>query len=173
MGIGIPGSGKTTKLKDFAEKNNYYYISTDDIRQELLGDAKNQNQMKLIWDTAYLRVKEGISLGKSVVFDATFTNPKIRSQAIDLFRSFGANKVQGIFLDVDVAVAQERNKNRERVVPAYAIDRMYNEILSSEPGVVDGFDSVFFLNDTGKLVEVEMMIGNKEINKNFEGRKYA
>jgi len=32
MGIGIPGSGKTTILKEFADKNGYEYICPDDIR---------------------------------------------------------------------------------------------------------------------------------------------
>ena len=37
MGIGIPGSEKTTVLKTFAEKYNYSYICPDDIRLELTG----------------------------------------------------------------------------------------------------------------------------------------
>jgi predicted kinase len=35
LGIGLPGSGKTTALKPFAEKNGYIYISPGDIREEL------------------------------------------------------------------------------------------------------------------------------------------
>jgi dephospho-CoA kinase len=39
IGIGVPGSGKTTALKPFAERNTYTYISPDDIRAELTGNA--------------------------------------------------------------------------------------------------------------------------------------
>jgi predicted kinase len=44
IGIGIPGSGKTTYLKPLAARMGLPYVSLDDIRQELTGDAADHGQ---------------------------------------------------------------------------------------------------------------------------------
>lgn len=44
VGIGLPGSGKTTALKPFADKNSYIYICPDDIRAELTGNPADQSK---------------------------------------------------------------------------------------------------------------------------------
>ncbi len=78
MGIGIPGSGKTTIIKAFADRNNYTYICPDDIRTELTGDPRDQTKNKEVWETARQRVSEAIHQGKTVVVDATFAHAEQR-----------------------------------------------------------------------------------------------
>lgn len=143
MGIGLPGSGKTTILKPFAERNSCTYICPDDIRFELLGDASDQSKNKEVWQEAYKRTKDALCKGETVVLDATFANSFERKDFIRFVREHGARTVQGAFADVPLEIAGERNRTRERVVPDYAMEEM-NEMLNSVPPVIeDGFDSIF------------------------------
>ena len=157
IGIGIPCSGKTTTLKSFAEKNNYVYICPDDIRLELTGDAKNQSKNKEVWDLARERVIINSKENKTSVFDATFTNISQRKEFISFVRSVGYNFVQGVFADVDIDLAKERNKKRERVVPEYVIENMHKNLQENIPKAEDGFDTIFTVDEFQKLTQVQKM----------------
>jgi predicted kinase len=167
IGIGIPGSGKTTVLKEFAAKYDYIYICPDDIRAEILGDAANQSKNKEVWAEAHRRLSDFLSQGKTIVFDATFTNLNGRKNFIDLARQSGAEKVQGILFDTPLEIAQERNLKRERQVPEHAIQRMHNDLQSNRPNIEDGLDSIFTLNEYQDLVNVEKGEVGKNIYKDF------
>lgn len=47
MGIGIPGSGKTTFLRKFAVDNHCEYISSDDVRAEMTGSATDMTTIRV------------------------------------------------------------------------------------------------------------------------------
>jgi predicted kinase len=128
LGIGVPGSGKTTVLKRFAEENEYTYICPDDIRKELAGDAADQSKNREVWIEAYKRTEQELLEGKSVVFDATFANPDQRKDFLHFARQKGAEKIQGVYVDVDLEIAKERNSQRERIVPEHAIQRMHKNL---------------------------------------------
>lgn len=167
MGIGIPGSGKTTILKDMAETNEYTYICPDEIRGELGKNQADQSVNKEVWTLAYKRLKDGLEVGNTVVFDATFANPGQRKDFIKFARDNNAEKIQGVYLNIDLETAKERNKNRERVVPEFVLERMDKSIRDFPPEICDGFDSVFTLDENQKLVEVEMQSEEKIYHKEF------
>ncbi len=156
IGIGLPGSGKTTALKPFAEKYSYTYICPDDIRAELLGNASDQSKNKEIWQEAHKRVAEALSNGETVIFDATFARDFERKSFIQFAREHGASKVQGVFAEVPLEIASERNHTRERVVPDHAMERMSAMLRQTPPVVEDGFDSIFYINELQELQRVEM-----------------
>jgi protein phosphatase len=151
MGIGLPGSGKTTALRPFAQENEYVYISPDDIREELSGDATDQSRMTEVWEEVHKRLATAISAGKTAVVDATFVKPWERKEFIAFARAQGADKVQGVFAAVTKDIALERNSMRERQVPEHAIERMDMHLQKSPPVVEDGFDSVFDISELQKL----------------------
>ncbi len=155
IGIGIPGSGKTTVLKDFAEKYNYIYICPDEIRMEMLGDAADQSKNSEVWAEAHQRMRDFLAQGQTVVFDATFTNANGRKNFLDLARQSGAEKIQGILFDTPLEIAQERNLSRERQVPEHAMQRMHNDLQKDKPSLEDGLDAIFTLNEYQDLVNVE------------------
>ncbi len=184
IGIGIPGSGKTTILKNFAVKNNYAYICPDDIRQEISGDVYDRSKNKEVWIEAKKRVAEKFSAkggslpagrhgasggnnGNAVVFDATFANPRERKEFLGYARENGAEKIEGIFVDIPVEIAKERNMKRERNVPEPDIDRMNMNIKKFPPEIADGFDALFTLDERGNLSKVEMIREGKIIKKEF------
>ena len=164
LGIGIAGSGKTTVLKNFAEKYGYAYICPDNIRQEMTGNAADQSRNREVWAEAYQRTRERLHEGATVVLDATFANSRERKDFIAFVREQGAEKVEGIFLDVPFEVAKERNQMRERKVPDYAMKDMERNLRDSLPEINDGFDALFTLNHEQQLVEVKMRNNGEENN---------
>lgn len=169
MGIGIPGSGKTTALKPFAEQNQYVYLCPDDIRIELTGNSADQSKNREVWTKAHERVADALKNGETVVFDATFARDSERKNFISFAREHGATKIQGIVADVSFEIACERNLARDRVVPEHAMERMHQMLLDVPPEIADGFDSLFFIDEFQKLKQVEIG-GEHKISKEFKIR---
>lgn len=168
MGIGIPGSGKTTALKPFAEKNSYIYISPDDIRAELTGNASDQSKNKEVWEEAHRRVVDSLEKEETVVFDATFAKDFERKNFIQFAREHGAEKVQGVFAAVPFEVANDRNKERDKMVPEYAIKRMHNMLKQNPPVIEDGFDGIFYINESQDLERAEMKTEEEVVVREFK-----
>lgn len=156
MGIGLPGSGKSTVLKRFAEKYNYQYVCPDDIREQLTGDAANQDVNQQVWDLARERTAIALREGATVVFDATFAKPEYRKQFLKFAREHGAGRIQGIFFDPPYEVAQARNLGRERQVPEYAMRSMEKNLTQFPPELTDGLDALFILDKDLELKRVRM-----------------
>lgn len=161
MGIGIPGSGKTTLLFDFAKNNSYKYISSDEVRAEVVGSVSDFNREKEVWDEIRNRVEKSLIDGVDVVLDSTMSKQKDRKSMIDFARQHGAEKIQGVYMDVDLEIAKERNNLRvETKIPDRALDRMYSNLELENPvEVEEGFDSIFVFDENAEL---------KEVRKDFE-----
>jgi predicted kinase len=168
LGIGLPGSGKSTALKPFAEKYGYAYISPDEIRAEVSGDASIQTDMRQVWDIVHERTAQALEDSKKVVVDATFVKGWERRAFIQFARDHGAKWVQGVFAAVPLEITNERNNDRDRAVPDYAMERM-NDFLSDEiPAVEDGFDSVFDINEFQELERAELLMDEGVWVKEFK-----
>lgn len=170
MSVGIQGSGKTTALKELAHKYGYTYLCPDDIRKELSGDASDQSRNGEVWEESRNRLKNLLSTEDVVVFDATFTYENQRIDFIRFAKENGAEKVQGIFFDVPLETAKERNLKRERIVPEHAIDRAEASLRRREPTTADGFDSVFTLNEFSNLMKSQVDREGASITKEFKRR---
>lgn len=142
IGIGIPGSGKTTFLKQLAEARGYAYVSPDEIRLEFTGDALDQSRNKDAWDEAYARMRDHLARDAGAVFDATFAKGHERRALIELARATGAHTIEAYWFDVPLAIAAARNEGRERIVPAHALRRMHDWIRKDPPMLSEGLDSL-------------------------------
>jgi len=169
MGVGLPGSGKTTALKSFADKNSYVYICPDDIRTELTGNAGDQSKNREVWVEVHKRAADALEKGEDVVFDATFARDSERKNFITFAREHGATKIQGVVADVDFEIASERNKMRDRVVPEHAMERMRSMLSETPPEIRDGFDSLFIIDEFQRLKQVEIG-GEHSIVREFKIR---
>ena len=168
--IGIPGSGKTTAMKEFAEKYGYDYISPDDIRWKMTGEYEDriakpefwQEKNKEVWSEVRRKTKEFLVKGDTVVLDTAFTSAKARKEFLNFARESGAEKIQGIYFDVPIEVAKERNLKRDRKVPAPEMDRMNADLSGAKPKIEEGFDAIFTLNEYQELADVERKIEGED-----------
>lgn len=145
IGIGIPGAGKTTHLSEFALNHGLIRLSPDDIRERLLGDYRDNTQNMLVWQRLYSQIR-AVLRGGSVVVDGSGTNPLYRRQDIELYRSWGAERVIGVVFAAPIEVALARNAKREKPVPEEGIRHFYELLMEFPPSVEDGFDEVYVVD---------------------------
>lgn len=137
MMCGLPGSGKSTFAKNLV--NSGTYISSDDIREELFGDASVQKNGKLVFDVFYFRAKNCLKNGEDVILDATFIDKKSRKQ---MFEKLGNDhKYIAYVIDCGVDYAKHNNSLRDRVVPDEVIEKMNKRFV--HPSIDEGFSWVF------------------------------
>jgi predicted kinase len=155
MGIGIPGSGKTTILKRFAEENKYTYICPDDIREELAGDASDQSKDRDVWGVANARLRESYDKGNTIVFDATFADKFYRKMFLDGLREHGVNNIQALYVDIPLETALERNSQRDRQVPEVIIKKMNQSLMDVPPKIEEGIDSLLVIDQNARIIRSE------------------
>lgn len=95
MMVGLPGSGKTTISKKLSKEYNAIIISTDELREELLGDVQDQSSNGLIFQEAIHRIIENLK-DKNVIFDATNINYKKRMSILQQLKKCKKNSCVGI-----------------------------------------------------------------------------
>jgi len=175
MGIGIPASGKTTILREFAQKYGYDYIGLDDLRLEIYGKIEYETspeneewkkRNKETWEEVKKRVQESLLMDNTVVLDATFSTRRKRKDFLKFIRENGAEKIQGIYVDTPEEIARERNLKRERIVPEEIVDKIVSE--KEEPKIEEGFDGIFTVDEYQNLVQAEIVRGEGSLKKEFK-----
>ena len=142
--VGAPGSGKSTHAAKLAARENAVIIPYDDIRADLYGSADIQGNWSEIWDRVDQMVSE--SCGLPVVLDGTHYRRDYRSEAIDLLRSYGYERVEAVIVDVSLATCLARNFQRARHVPDYVIKEMHEKLQRSLRTVGhENFDRITFV----------------------------
>ncbi len=147
LGVGIPGSGKTTVLSSVAEDLQIKRICPDEIREELTGTADNQSVNSEAWSITYARAREELHNGKSVIVDATHVEAHRRMTATKQYREWGATSVLAALFMVGIETAKHRNVSRERVVPEHAVVRMHRMLQLNPPSEKEGFDKILYIDE--------------------------
>lgn len=159
FGIGIPGSGKTTALKQLLEEHpDFVYICPDDIRAELCGNTLDQSRNAEVWRTAFEKLIDAMQTGDetTVVFDSTQARSSDRKAFVRKCRDWGnADIVEGWYFDVPIETAIARNDLRDRQVPLYVIERMYEDLMQNPPTTDEGIDALYIINDEGIIPTIE------------------
>jgi predicted kinase len=145
MGVGIPGSGKSTALEVVAQHLEIARICPDDIREEMTGSAADQSVNAEAWAEAYRRVAVSLQLGHSAIIDGTHTEAWRRPKQVAQYREHGAAAVAAVVFDTPLAVAKRRNLSRERVVPEYALDKLHTALQKEPVSHKEGFDAIYVL----------------------------
>lgn len=134
--IGIPGSGKTTWVKEFAKKypTTTFIVSSDEIRKELTGTYEcNPEQNEMIHDEVVKRAKAILedrknynngTLGPQVIIDSTNVSLEDWKKFKNLHPSLMVAKV----FDVQPQDAFKRQSGRERKVPMYVLQAKWNTL---------------------------------------------
>ena len=125
MLVGIPAVGKDTWAREYIKQHPGTIIhSSDDIREELYGDASCQDSPAKIFELMRSRTIRDLRAGKDVIYNATNIKYKDRKSIMSqVLKMTCATCYCKIFV-APVEVCKERNAARERVVPDFVYDRM-------------------------------------------------
>ena len=135
---GLPGSGKST----WASKHINGYtlmLSSDEIREELWGDASIQANPKQVFDLLYARAKMALKNGFNLIVDSTNLKAKDRKHLLEELKPY-ANKCEIVIFATPIEECILRQEKRARKVPAEVIERMKNG--AQEPTLDEGWDSI-------------------------------
>ncbi|HEV3200708.1 MAG TPA: ATP-binding protein [Bryobacteraceae bacterium] len=139
--VGLPGSGKSTYLA----RKNAVGLSSDTIRQWLADDEADQTIHDRVFQTLRYLLRQRLALGRPVTYvDATNLSPQERAPYIGIGKSYGCD-VEALFFAVPLEVCRERNRQRERVVPDDAMDKMAAKLVP--PSVSEGFERVMIVSE--------------------------
>ena len=133
--VGLPGSGKSTHVKNFAG-----VLSSDEIRRLLCDDPTNQSIHRQTFSTLRRLLKVRLELQRPVTYiDATNLTPVERRPYIKIAHDHGC-VAEAIFFDVPAKECQRRNRGRDRVVPDEVIEKMARRLRAPTHG--EGFARV-------------------------------
>lgn len=147
---GIPGSGKSTWIKNKLDLFGGTWISRDKIRFELLkeGEEYFSHESEVLEDF-YKYIKES-SLNpneKDIYIDATHLSPKVRQTTLNAICKFGEMQIIAVNFDISLNEALKRNEQRSGLakVPRSVIRRMHSQKVS--PGFEEGFDIIIEVDE--------------------------
>lgn len=145
--VGIPGAGKSYYANEVASlDSNTVIISSDDIRQELWGDANDQQNPSAIFDEMFIRTVDTMKKGKNVIYDATNLSSKTRKATLEKLRkAIGKNFLATCtVITCSISECKRRQNMRDRKVPDEVIDRMVRQF--QVPWYNEGWDSIYVFN---------------------------
>lgn len=128
---GIPGSGKTTEALAWVQKNPRFHarVNRDSIRYATFGSYVLPNQLEPLVTKIQLEIFETLIVeGKSVVVDDTNLRLKAVKPFVEIAERYNI-PVMFTDFDVELKVALERNRNRERIVPDEVIRKMFKSFI--------------------------------------------
>ena len=144
--VGPSYSGKSTVCEFFKryykeQELPMYVICPDDIREELLGNASDQSNGKMIFETAYERVDKALkSPLNTVFFDATSLTPARREPLIEIAKKHITSCFAAVMPDFTEEELTARVATRERKVPLDIVYAQKQRMIY--PTVEEGFDYI-------------------------------
>lgn len=138
--IGLPGSGKSFWTKENLG-SDFTIFSSDDIREEIYGDANNQENPAKVFGIMVERTVDALKNDQNVYYDATNLSKKYRKHLINTVRGTGKEvEIIGFLFLTPHTTCITRQENRERKVPREVIYRMMEQF---EPPYYDeGFNDI-------------------------------
>ena len=143
---GIPGSGKSTFLKNRVKKNNTTIISRDKIRFLIVKpDEEYFSHEDEVLEIFWKQINEALTTGKNVFVDQTSLTPRARKWLLQ--HVTGYTYANLIWIDETLETCLERNEERRGTrayVPRSVVRRMYNQFI--EPSLDEGFYRIYHYN---------------------------
>ncbi|HEY9061570.1 MAG TPA: AAA family ATPase [Pseudobacteroides sp.] len=155
MMAGLPGSGKSTVAKKLAAAENAVLHSSDDLREEMFGDANKQEMSDLLFKELNKRIIGDLMKGNSVVYDATNLSYKKRKEFLDKLNLDCFKEC--VLVAAPYETCLTRNGRRNRKVPEDVIEKMYRSLFI--PQYYEGWDRINIVyrdardNNDGKGIE--------------------
>ena len=135
---GVSGVGKSTFLKNLGIPE-YCIISSDDLREKILGNNISfdeygkyysipQNANNIVFETLNKILEFRMKQGLTTFIDATSLKDSDRSNYVKIAKKYNIDSEVLIFgTNKTIETIKLQNSKREKRVPEYVIDRMYEE----------------------------------------------
>lgn len=125
---GLPGAGKTTFAKMFANKNNYRYISIDNFYTAVFGNETEHYHKYQVWEMLYKAVELAIEDEVNVILDTNAPNPNDREILYErIGKKFDHRTI--VYVENDPDTCKENNKHRIRVIPDEQMNYIINRFI--------------------------------------------
>lgn len=147
MLIGLPASGKST----YAKSLDGIIFSSDALRAEMWGNEATQGDNQVLFTELHKRIKDCLRSGQNAIYDATNIDYKKRMAFLKELTHIDCEKIC-IFIAVPYEECIKRNKERDRVVPEYVIERMYKNFTA--PYWYEGWDDIRVVNEFENIYKV-------------------
>lgn len=158
MGIGIPGSGKSTIIKDAAWLGgpNSSVVNVDNIRNRFISLRAGRHLMEYIDQEVGQQVKDGLRAPGVAFVDAVNVERMRRMSDILRYKKAGAVAVGAVFMDVALDIAIQRNAQRPAPITPLCIRQMNATLQEQRPELHEGFDWIFTVgpNETTSISHV-------------------
>lgn len=164
--IGLSASGKSTIAKEFADKENYKIVSSDEIRAEICpGGIADQSMNDEVFKIFHRRICGWLMVGRNVIADATNITLKSRRAIFEAVKDVECEKIAYVMTKTYGNCIID-NKIRENPVPEDVIQRqMYKFQI---PFYEEGFNKII-IHKTGKApVDTSLFIDIAMSMKNFD-----
>lgn len=146
--IGLPGSGKSTYAKWLLKKNKKMkYVSSDKMREELYGDASIQGDPSKIFRLMHKLVKEYLTSGFDVIYDATNVTRKNRKSIIDEVKDIQDLGIEGHVVWAPFRECISRDYARERTVGSSIVRKFL--LRWESPYFDEGFTKIRIIHNEG------------------------
>lgn len=146
---GVPGSGKSTWVKNFKFDTDIVHVSSDHfVEQEALRlsttySAVFKEYMPTAISLMFDEVVEARSLGMDIVWDQTSTSVASRRKKLRMFRDY--HKIAVVFKTPAPEELQRRLANRPgKTIPDEVVQDMINRF--EMPTLEEGFDEIIHIN---------------------------
>ena len=153
--VGLAGSGKSTiakeieyaicmsspKYDEYGRADKVVLISSDDIREEILGDVNDQTQNDKVFSHIHKLIKQAVKDYNHIIVDATNLTIKNRRALLNCLDDRKDYHKIAYIVNTPIEKCKENNSKRDRKVPEYVID---NQAKKFEiPFANEGFNSIF------------------------------
>lgn len=161
--VGLPGSGKSWHANELVRRGEADgVISSDKIREELLGDENDQSANDKVFKIFYERANKLLSEGKNVVLDATNVTLKSRRRIFAEIKVPCTKICYIIATPIQECIKQD--SERERSVGEEAIRKFERSFQC--PQYFEGFDKIYGVETYG--VHLMSSIGWIQKMKGFD-----
>ncbi len=123
--VGGIATGKTTIAHDIAQQigQPHSVVETDQIREDLFGDAATQGDPSIIHAIARLKTAALLNNGQTAIYDATNLLERDRRVLVEFAQKLDVT-VWVVWVTVEDEIASQRNEARTRTVPQRPFERM-------------------------------------------------
>ena len=151
---GLQGTGKSSVGEHISNLIPSVLFRSDVVRKDLFPQPTyTEKEMQMVYKEVFIRARESLASGNSVILDATFKTEDNRSEARQIAKDLGVN-----FCLLEVVVENDNDiKDRMRLRKNDASDALFEHYLKTK----DSFKPVegaITINNSGSLEETLIQV---------------